>query len=136
MNESNIDFYDLCLNGADGGCCLVCPEAHPGCLCFECKCRKCFYYTYDGNDSGHCDIAKSVWKERIQQREEMKGETWKKDSEKLKEHNKKIEQELKEGGKITSSYTCQKCKREFTTKEEFKIVLNRTPICRICSGGL
>lgn len=23
------------------GCCLKCTEAHPGCLCFDCKCTQC-----------------------------------------------------------------------------------------------
>ena len=32
------DYY-----GKDG-CCLTCPTAYIGCLCFNCKCRKCAYY--------------------------------------------------------------------------------------------
>lgn len=41
------------------GCCLNCPNAHPGCLCFECKCTKCEHYIppcdWDG-EHGKCDI--------------------------------------------------------------------------------
>jgi len=50
------DYY-----GKDG-CCLICPDAEEGCLCFKCKCTKCFHYTppeegYD--EKGSCDIATS-----------------------------------------------------------------------------
>lgn len=39
-----IDYYEQ----ADPGCCLVCPDAYPGCLCYNCKCSKCVHYS--GND--------------------------------------------------------------------------------------
>lgn len=35
------------------GCCLKCTEAHPGCLCFDCKCTQCDDYAEGGyNASG------------------------------------------------------------------------------------
>jgi hypothetical protein len=39
------------------GCCLNCDEASDGCLCYECKCTKCYNYTYSQFDYGFCDIA-------------------------------------------------------------------------------
>lgn len=41
------DYYEL----EDQGCCLHCPMAEPGCLCFNCKCSKCEHYS--GNDPEH-----------------------------------------------------------------------------------
>lgn len=43
------DYYDK------KGCCLVCNEAKEGCLCYECKCRNCYWYEYDSHDKGHCN---------------------------------------------------------------------------------
>ena len=28
----------------DEGCCLICEKAEEGCLCFDCKCSKCYWY--------------------------------------------------------------------------------------------
>jgi hypothetical protein len=126
----------LCEEGYDGGCCLVCPEAYTGCLCYECKCRQCYHYTYDGNDSGHCDIAKEVWRERLQERQKIENKKWIKETKKLKETNKRIEKEIKERNEIPSWYTCQKCKRDFVTDKELKIIPHKTPVCGICSGEL
>lgn len=39
-----IDYYEI----EDEGCCLHCPDAEPGCLCYNCKCSKCEHYS--GND--------------------------------------------------------------------------------------
>ena len=41
------DYYEL----QDEGCCLHCPMAEPGCLCYNCKCSKCEHYS--GNDPEH-----------------------------------------------------------------------------------
>jgi hypothetical protein len=38
------DYFEL----EDPGCCLICEDAEPGCLCYECKCSKCCWYS--GND--------------------------------------------------------------------------------------
>jgi hypothetical protein len=41
------------------GCCLNCSDAHDGCLCFSCKCRKCDWYEFDYlEDSGYCNKVK------------------------------------------------------------------------------
>lgn len=42
--DSMKDYYEF----NDPGCCLICPDAHPGCLCYNCKCSKCVHYS--GND--------------------------------------------------------------------------------------
>lgn len=42
----------------ENGCCLTCEEAQEGCLCYSCKCRKCFNYVPNGySEGGHCDLA-------------------------------------------------------------------------------
>lgn len=38
------DYFEI----EDPGCCLHCPDAKPGCLCYNCKCSKCEHYS--GND--------------------------------------------------------------------------------------
>lgn len=136
MQDNCEDFYELCLEGYEGGCCLVCPEAHEGCLCYECKCRKCYCYTYDGNDSGHCDIAKAVWREKLQKINKRNSEKWIKETEILEKNNKKIEKEIKKREEIPFWYTCQKCKRSFVIDKELKITINKTPICGVCSQEL
>jgi len=40
------DYYEF----EDPGCCLICEDAEPGCLCYDCKCSKCCWYS--GNDYG------------------------------------------------------------------------------------
>lgn len=55
MQYSEIDYSDDPI-----GCCLNCDYAKPGCLCYNCKCRKCCYYSSPqmcGGDKGICDIA-------------------------------------------------------------------------------
>ena len=46
-----MDFY------LESGCCLCCDEAEPGCLCFNCKCKRCEHYIkpsdWDG-EKGKC----------------------------------------------------------------------------------
>jgi hypothetical protein len=41
----------------DPGCCLLCEDAEEGCLCFECKCRKCSHYVPGAWGGGRCDLA-------------------------------------------------------------------------------
>lgn len=36
------------------GCCLSCAKQIWGCLCFECKCRKCKHYLKLGENKGVC----------------------------------------------------------------------------------
>ncbi len=54
MQYGATDYYE---NG-DGGCCLHCEDAAPGCMCYDCKCSKCFWYSKHPYESGgSCDIA-------------------------------------------------------------------------------
>jgi len=36
------------------GCCLVCPNVEPDCMCSKCKCFTCIYR----NEDGYCEIGK------------------------------------------------------------------------------
>ena len=82
------DFY---LKVHDSGCCLKCSDAEPGCLCYECKCKKCYWYIppeeWDG-ESGRCRKAinlkkgigvvpfpNDLWKKNIKV-EEVKPKEW------------------------------------------------------------
>lgn len=57
------NYYDA----EDPGCCLICPNAHEGCLCYECKCRQCSEYEpegdydEDGNEKGYCTLTRSTY---------------------------------------------------------------------------
>ena len=57
MQEGGIDYYsDSDING----CCLKCEDAEGGCLCYSCKCKKCYHYSAPEfeEDKGSCDIAR------------------------------------------------------------------------------
>ena len=142
MQEWCEDFYQSC--ETDEGCCLNCSDSHEGCLCYDCKCKKCWWYTppeeWDGI-KGHCDMVEVLKEERkqeaidyYQQIEESKS----KNSEILKKHNEKILEIIKSENKISENliipswYTCQKCGREFVTNEYLKIKLQEEPICFLC----
>lgn len=48
LNSDFVDYYEESEGEEEGGgCCLRCPDAHPGCLCYECKCRQCAHYDGD-----------------------------------------------------------------------------------------
>lgn len=38
------DYYVKCKTGGKKGCCLFCKDSRPGCVCWECKCRRCTQY--------------------------------------------------------------------------------------------
>jgi len=38
------------------GCCLLCADSKHGCLCYNCKCKKCECYVLDIS-GGHCEIS-------------------------------------------------------------------------------
>jgi hypothetical protein len=42
------DYYYLCHEELNSGCCLKCTCSYPGCMCFECSCKKCSWYTLSG----------------------------------------------------------------------------------------
>ena len=132
MQESATDYYEFGV-----GCCLLCYESHPGCLCMECKCKKCFWYSppeeWDGIN-GHCDktdelirIRKEEWIEEQKRLAQIEFEKAKL----LEKYNKSIEKPMN-----NKWYSCQKCKRDFISKEDKKIIIGKEPICPICSGEI
>lgn len=42
--EAFPDYYTLTKVGEENGCCLLCEDAEEGCLCYDCKCKKCYWY--------------------------------------------------------------------------------------------
>lgn len=61
MQENANDYY------AEEGCCLTCKYAEPGCMCYKCRCRKCYWYYYDeSREKGFCEhlsssFSKNEW---------------------------------------------------------------------------
>ena len=54
------DWYEIMLENGVGehGCCILCDDAEPGCLCYTCKCRQCVHYEADdGFGDGYCTLA-------------------------------------------------------------------------------
>ena len=59
VQEGYTDYYDEQIDD-EHGCCLLCIDAEYECLCYDCKCTKCSWYTpdYGGyNGGGSCDLA-------------------------------------------------------------------------------
>ena len=130
MQEWATDYYHVGI-----GCCLLCRESSPGCLCFECNCSKCFWY--DRNGEPKCEKTLELKEERrqelIEMYQEIEDDKWEQNLI-LKKINEKILQEIKESGEIPNFYMCQKCKREFCTKDIFVITSGKEPLCYICQG--
>jgi len=40
------DYHEL----EDWGCCLICEDGYEGCICYNCKCSKCKWYSGNDND--------------------------------------------------------------------------------------
>ena len=57
-------------------------------------------------------------------------------SQALEKVNEKKKMEIKKQGEIPNSYTCQKCRREFITDKEFKIVQGKEPVCIYCENDI
>jgi len=61
--HSKIDWYEEISNSyledtEKSGCCLLCASAEDGCLCYNCKCRKCLHYEIEIiGEKGFCLIA-------------------------------------------------------------------------------
>jgi hypothetical protein len=49
--EGSPDYYEL-----KTGCCLHCPKAHPGCLCYNCKCKSCYWYESAMAGDNPCEL--------------------------------------------------------------------------------
>jgi len=139
MQEGYFDYYELEPNN---GCCLKCDNASPGCLCYECNCSKCYWYTPPHEtfgEKGICDLVKELKEEGKKSTRRYYLRKQFEDFERSKiltEKSEKIYEELKKNEKIPNFYTCQRCKRNFCSREEFKIFLNKEPICDICSGKI
>jgi NAD-dependent SIR2 family protein deacetylase len=50
----------------------------------------------------------------------------------LEKLNEKKQAEIEAKGELVNSYTCQKCKREFVTDQELKIIPDQEPLCPFC----
>lgn len=134
------DYYEICEFGE--GCCLNCPDSYEGCLCYECKCKQCYWYTppeeYD-REKGHCDKTDELIKEKREEwRKEMifKNKKSNKLFEKKIKANEKELKRLKDKGTILNYYSCQKCGFCFVTENEQKIINKKTPVCIVCSGKI
>jgi len=56
---SGIDYHRL----KSRGCCLICPDAEPGCLCYDCMCTKCYHYYIGEDRNGICALAQKFKRE-------------------------------------------------------------------------
>ena len=122
------------------GCCLNCSKSYQGCLCYDCKCKKCYWYFKDLYDSkGYCELGpilrEKKKQELIKYYKQQKEKEFKK-GELLKKQNEQIVKEIKEEGDVINNYTCQGCGRNFITKEYKIINLGKNPLCDICLGKI
>ena len=137
MQEREYDYYREPYNT---GCCLKCPEAKPGCLCYSCKCKKCYWYRHPHesySDNGSCDKVKFLKEERKKELRDYYQALEKEKYHKLKrliKINEKIKKEAKQKGIFLKTYTCQKCGNWFISLEDKKIIISKEPRCPICLG--
>jgi hypothetical protein len=139
--EGHIDYYSATQDGTSFGCCLLCSDAKPGCLCYSCKCTKCYWYepervAYGLKPCEMVDILKEESKQKwIKEQKEIQ-------IRKNKEYDKKIKSYkvrensskniFKKENKPTNTYTCQKCGVDFITSVDLIIIPNEVPLCYIC----
>jgi hypothetical protein len=111
MQESCFDYSQLQRNC---GCCLKCQDFRSGCLCFDCKCSKCYWYLSpdgSGYEKGYCEYKTKFWRKYYEQKAEkdkesyykLKNEKDKKEEEKIKKSNEDITmkpEEVKDGRSI------------------------------------
>jgi len=55
MQENCIDYYEEYLELDCCGCCLLCVYSEDGCLCYDCKCRQCYWYHPIDCYEGYCE---------------------------------------------------------------------------------
>jgi len=118
----------------ESGCCLNCEKAAPGCLCYECKCTKCEWYSspyHTGTGKGKCD-AVGIKKEQMRRSYIMNSTRKFLSVEKLYRLNTIKFIELKKENKVPNIYSCQQCHTKFVTEDELKIVKGKYPICDVC----
>lgn len=56
-----VDFYK------EDGCCLSCSNSEEGCLCFNCKCTVCYWYSSPNDycaEKGYCDLVSELKKRK------------------------------------------------------------------------
>ena len=56
-------YHDYSEGERNSGCCLDCDDSHDGCLCYDCKCKNCFWYSSQEDtqsEKGHCDKTDSL----------------------------------------------------------------------------
>lgn len=93
------DYHAICSYECTQGCCLLCEDAYPGCLCFECKCKKCGWYISpeDWNEEkGKCGL---VLKWKKDKEKKFKGISRFIDYNKLPINDKKQKQLFDFGGR-------------------------------------
>lgn len=65
MNPDCPDYY---IEEVDSGCCLRCSESEIDCLCYDCKCSKCFWYDSPEEynfEKGHCGMVDVLKKRKM-----------------------------------------------------------------------
>lgn len=119
---------------SDTGCCLDCSNSYKGCSCYECKCKKCYWYNWEG----FCEFV-DILEER--KRKEFI-ETKNAESE-LKYNRKallkaevKKQIDKKDFENPPNIYSCQKCGNDFIMTDDIKIIKNKQPLCKFCREGL
>ena len=137
MQEECEDYYESC--NYCGGCCLKCYDSHKGCLCYDCKCKECYWYSALEDGSGECEKKyELIKKNKIKFLKNIALEDKKKN--KLyfyKElYNKNKEELLKQKGIILNYYSCQKCGFEFVEENELIIVKGKIPLCDVCKNKI
>lgn len=130
--------FDYYYEGDGSGCCLHCPNKYPGCLCYECKCTKCFWYSSPGEtggDKGICDLveelkeeSKNKWIEMMERKREFENRTYLK----LQRLNQELKKFLEDNNKIINHYSCKNCGFQFVSGIE---LFNDNIKCLRCRNG-
>lgn len=71
---------------------------------------------------------KDKWLEQQQAIEDTK---WKL-AKQLEAENEQLAEEMRKNGEIVNTYTCQKCHRDFVTREIYVIIKDEQPLCKFC----
>ena len=136
VQEWNEDFSTL---EVGEGCCLNCSDAHTGCLCYECKCKQCYWYSspeqYNGMQ-GHCDktdLLKEKRKEEIKYQYEIEAKEKAERMKKLEQENNVVLIEMQKEKRIPNYYSCQKCGKEIVNQNSLEIreITNKTSLIMV-----
>jgi hypothetical protein len=137
------DYHMLSVYQEVPGCCLTCPDARPGCLCFECNCKKCLWYSApeEWEEKGKCDLV-PILKERGKKQARLKylisAFLEQKKRIKLAHQDFQRAEEVKKNGGVQSWYSCQSCQKNFLIEEkkELEVKQDCFPICDVCSSKI